>query len=185
MLGKYTVTKIKKNLPSTLYPLLSVIALVIMTSCGYKPSSQLIKDTFADTVYVDVVVDKIEPENAPYLKDEINRLVYTRFNGRVASKKKAKSQIRVAYGGSTFIPVAYKDGYITRYRANVKVDFDMLTKKGRFQKTISTIIESDIQSSSLASSSLRTEAIRKGLGKALDEFLAYVSAKSAKNRSED
>jgi hypothetical protein len=44
-------------------------------------------------------------------------------------------------------------------------------------KTISSIVESDIQESSLDSSVLRTEAIRIGLGKALDEFLAYVSAK--------
>ena len=38
-------------------------------------------------------------------------------------------------------------------------------------------MESDIQASSLTSSALRTEAIREGLEKALDEFLAYVSAK--------
>ncbi len=148
----------------------------IITACGYKPSSHMIKNIFEDTIYVEVVVDRVEPENAPYVKDEMNRLVYTRFKGRVVSKEQAKSQIRIAYSGSTFTPLAYEDGYVIRYRANIRVRFDMITRKGKMKKNISTVFESDIQASSLASSTLRTEAIRKGLEKALNEFLAYVSA---------
>ena len=75
------------------------------------------------------------------------------------------------------MPLAYKDGYVTRYRVNVRVKFDMITKEGKIEKNISSIVETDIQASALTSSALRTEAIRKGLEKALDEFLAYVSAK--------
>jgi hypothetical protein len=154
------------------------IALTFMfTACGYKPSSHMIKNVFADTVFVEVMVDRVEPENAPFVKDEMNRLVYTRFKGRVTSKEKAESKIRITYSGSTFTPLSYEDGYVTRYRANIRVKFDMLTKEGRMKKNISAIHEADIQASSLTSSTLRTEAIRKGLEKALDEFLAYVSAK--------
>lgn len=159
----------------------AITTMVMITACGYKPSSQIIKNTFSDTVYVEVIVDRAEPENAPYIKDEVNRLIYTRFKGRVVPKDQAQSQIRLSYGGSTFTPLAYEEGYVTRYRANIKVHFDMLTKKGKMQKDISAIVESDIQESSLASSTLRTEAIRKGLEKALDEFLAYVSARSVSN----
>jgi len=155
-----------------------LIALIMLSACGYKPSSHVIKNIFANSVYVEVIVDRAEPENAPFVKDEMNRLVYTRFKGRVVPKNQAESQIRIAYSGSTFTPLAYEEGYVTRYRANIRVHFDMITKKGRMKKNISTVFESDIQASSLASSTLRTEAIRKGLEKALDEFLAYVSAKS-------
>lgn len=150
---------------------------LLVTACGYKPSSHMIQHVFSDTVYVEVIVDRAEPENAPFIKDEMNRLVYTRFKGRVVSKEDAESQIRLSYAGSTFLPLSYKDGYVTRYRANIRVKFDMVTKEGKASKTISSIVDSDIQESSLTSSALRTEAIRIGLGKALDEFLAYVSAK--------
>ena len=149
----------------------------VITACGYKPSSHLIKNVFTDTVYVEIVVDRVEPENAPFIKDEINRLVYTRFKGRVTSKAEAKSQIRIAYAGSTYAPLAYEDGYVIRYRANIRVRFDMVNKEGKTSKTITAIVESDIEASSLTSSTLRIEAIRLGLAKALDEFLAYVSAK--------
>jgi hypothetical protein len=112
----------------------------------------------------------------------MNRLIYTRFKGRVTSKEQAGSQIRISYAGSSFTPLAYEDGYVTRYRANVRVRFDMITKKGRVTKNIRAIHEADIHASSLTSSTLRTEAIRKGLEKALDEFLAYISAKSVSSQ---
>jgi Lipopolysaccharide-assembly len=156
---------------------MTVSMVLLVSACGYKPSSHMTKHIFADTVYVEVLVDRAEPENAPFLKDEMNRLVYTRFKGRVVAKEQAQSQIRISYAGSTFTPLAYKEGYVTRYRANIRVKFDMVNKEGKVSKTISSIVESDIEESSLASSALRTEAIRIGLGKALDEFLAYVSAK--------
>ena len=166
----------KKKLFTIHYSLFTLIALLLV-SCGYKPSSHMVKHVFEDSVYVEVVVDRAEPENAAYVKDEMNRLVYTRFKGKVTSKEESKSQIRIIYAGSTFVPLAYEDGYVTRYRANIRVRFDMQTKEGKLTKTISSIVESDIQESSLTSSALRTDAIRRGLGKALDEFLAYVSAK--------
>ncbi len=160
------------------YALFTLIALLLV-SCGYKPSSQLIKKTFDDNIYVEVVVDRAEPENAPFIKDELNRLVYTRFKGRVTSKEQAGSTIRISYSGTTFTPLAYENGYISRYRSNVHVNFDMNTKKGRIKKNIVAIVESDIQAGSVDSSAVKIEAIRVGMGKALDEFMAYVSAKSA------
>jgi hypothetical protein len=173
-MGQLNKSFLKKNI---LKFLMFNVSLLIFTACGYKPSSHMIQNVFADTVFVEVMVDRVEPENAPFVKDEMNRLVYTRFKGRVTSKAKAKSKIRITYAGSTFTPLSYEEGYVTRYRANIRVRFDMVTKEGKIQKNINAVHEADIQASSLTSSTLRTEAIRRGLEKALDEFLSYVSAK--------
>lgn len=154
-----------------------VLIALLLVSCGYKPSSHIIQHIFADSVYVEVIVDRAEPENAPVVKDEMNRMVYTRFKGRVTTKKEAENQIIISYAGSTFLPLSYKDGYVTRYLATVRVRFDMVTKEGKLTKTISNVVESDIEAGAFNLSALRTEAIRKGLAKSLDEFLAYVSAK--------
>jgi len=156
---------------------LMTLGVLLFTACGYKPSSHYIKQIFTDTVYVEVKVDTIEPENAPFIKDEMNRLVYTRFKGRVASKEEAQSKIYVNYRGTSYTPLAYEDGYVTRYRADIRVNFKMDTKEGRISKNIHSRVESDIQASSLTSSTLRTEAIKVGLAKALDEFIGYVSAR--------
>lgn len=156
---------------------LMTLGVLLFTACGYKPSSHYIKQIFTDTVYVEVKVDAIEPENAPFIKDEMNRLVYTRFKGRVASKEEAQSKIYVNYRGTSYTPLAYENGYVTRYRADIRVNFKMDTKEGRISKNIHSRVESDIQASSLTSSTLRTDAIKVGLAKALDEFIGYVSAR--------
>ena len=174
----------KKKLFTIHYSLFILIALLLV-SCGYKPSSHVIKNVFSDNIYVEVVVDRVEPENAAFVKDEMNRLIYTRFKGRVTSKEQADSQIRISYAGSSFLPLAYENGYVTRYRARIRARFDMQTKEGKFSKKIVSIVESDIQASSLTSSTLRIEAIRAGLAKALDEFLAYVSAKGMLKSEQD
>ena len=163
----------------TKHYLLFTLAALFLVSCGYKPSAHYIQNIFTDSVYVEIEVDRAEPENAPFVKDEMNRLVYTRFKGSVVPEAQAESKIYISYRGTTFQGLAYEDGYVTRYRARIRVNFTMKTKQGKLSKRISAIHEADIHASSLASSSLRTEAIRKGLEKALDEFLAYVSAKGA------
>jgi len=157
--------------------LLFLVVALFLTSCGYKPSSHYIKNMFEDAIYVEVEVDAAEPENAPFVKDEMNRLIYTRFKGHVAKKEDAKNCIKVNYRGTQFRGVSFEDGYVTRYRADIRVKFTMLTKKGKVTKSISARHEDDIVASSLESSVLRTEAIRKGLEKALDQFLAYASVK--------
>ena len=166
----------KKKLFAINYSLLALIALLLV-SCGYKPSSHVIRNVFSDKVYVKVIVDRVEPENAPFVRDEMNRMVYTRFKGRVVSKEEAQSEIRISYAGSTFMPLSYANGYVTRYMVNVRLHFDMLTKDARVTKDITSMVESDIEASSLASTSIKIEALRRGLEKAMDEFLAYASAK--------
>ncbi|MGC9350798.1 MAG: LPS assembly lipoprotein LptE, partial [Sulfurovum sp.] len=156
--------------------LILIIAL-LLSGCGYKPSSHMIKNSFSENVSVEVIVDRAEPENAPYLKDEMNRMVYTRFKGRVVPKSMAQNHLRITYEGSTLTPLSYEEGYVTRYQVNLTVKFDMVTKQGKESKTIQTIDEADFHESSLDASTLRIEAIRRGLAKAMDEFLAYVSAK--------
>jgi len=157
--------------------ILFILMALLLISCGYKPSSLYIGKIFTKTVYVEVKVDAIEPENAPFIKDEMNRLIYNRFKGQITSKDLANSRIYVNYTGTSYTPLAYEDGYVTRYRADINVNFKMETKEGVVNKSIQSRVESDIQASSLTSSTLRTEAIRVGLEKALDEFIGYVSAR--------
>jgi len=171
---------------SSINKVLLISLTLFLVSCGYKPSVQYIQNIFDEKVYVKVEVDMVEPENAPFVKDEMNRLIYTRFKGKVVPKKEAQSSIYVSYRGTTFHPLSYENGYVTRYRVITRVNFIMYTKQGTLKKNISSTFEADIHASSLASSTLRTRAIRKGLEKALDEFLAYVSVKGAlppKNKS--
>ena len=177
----------KKKLLGRNIPLLAIIAFFMMAGCGYKPSSHYIKNVFDDTVYVDVIVSRAEPENAAYVKDALHRMIITRFGGKVVPKAQAESVITASYDRTTFTPIAYdSNGYITRYRANVRVKFDIKTTKSKrnLRRSITGIVEENISASSALSSSLRIEAIRTGMARALDQFLAYVASQGALKEKE-
>jgi outer membrane lipopolysaccharide assembly protein LptE/RlpB len=160
------------------------IALLIvlgLAGCGYQPSSHMVKKVFDDSVYIEVQIDPAEPENAPYLTDELRRLIITRFNGKIAPKEQANNVIKVSYKGTQFVPLSYdKYGYTTRYQTIVKVEFTMITKTGKtITKSIKTTTEEGISESALQTSAMRIASIRAGLEKAVDAFMAYVSVLGA------
>jgi len=166
--------------------ILLAISLLILVGCGYKPSAHYIKKVFDDTIFVDVRVSRAEPENAVYVKDALHRMVITRFKGKIVPKKEADDILIASYEGTEFSPVSYdSNGYITRYKVTVRMKFEMKTKKSTIKRSISAYVEEDIHASSTLSSSLRILAIRKGMEKALDQFLAFAASKGALAESED
>ncbi|SFV64555.1 Probable lipoprotein Cj1090c [hydrothermal vent metagenome] len=168
------------------------LSLLILIGCGYKPSAHYIKNVFEDSVFVDVKVSTEEPENAVYVKDALHRMIITRFKGKVVPRDQADSILEASYDGTYFVPISYdSNGYITRYRANVRMVFKFKTKakssaKAKsFKRSISAYVEEDIHASSSLSSALRILAIRRGMEKALDQFLAYVATQGVIEESKD
>ncbi len=176
----------KKSFLRNSVPLWAIIAFFVLAGCGYKPSSHYISKAFDDTVYVDVLVSPSEPENAVYVNDALRNMVISRFGGKVVPKAEAKTIIVASYDGTSFNPVSYDgNGYITRYRANVRMKFQIQTSKKSYQRSITSTIEENINASSTLSSALRIEAIRVGMARALDQFLAYVAAQGALKEKDD
>jgi len=99
----------------------------------------------------------------------------SRFRGSLAPKESAENVIVASYEGTRFTPISYKNGYITRYRAEIKMEFELRGTKMHFKRKIETQVEENISGSSRLSASLRIEAIKRGMAKALDQFLAYAS----------
>lgn len=162
----------------SLYLFISTSLIMIIAGCGYQPSSKYVRNVFDESVYIEVKVDPAEPENAPYLTDELRKIIIQRFNGKVASKETAKNSIIATYKGTQFIPIAYDQaGYITRYATIVKVEFDLIDKNGKnFHKTITATTQEGISESALQTSTSRVSSIKLGLQKASDEFISFVSS---------
>jgi len=165
------------TLHSSLFiPLLTA---VVISGCGYKPAARYGRGLLPDPVYVDVRLSGVEPQTGVYLKDEILRLLRTRFHERVAlHKEEAVSRIVVPSYSIDYSPLTYDaDGYVTRYRVSSKITFELTTPKEKLTKKISTTEDVSIQPGSLTSSLAREAAIRSTVRKAMDQFLAYVAQK--------
>lgn len=155
--------------------IVTVFAVLLLVGCGYKPSAHYIQHIMQGSVYVEIQVDPQEPENAAYVKDALHQMILTRFKGSLAPKNQATNFIVASYEGTSFNPVSYSNGYITRYRADIQMEFELRTPNRVFKRSIKSEVEENINASSRLSSALRIEAIRQGMAKALDQFLAYAS----------
>ena len=157
---------------------LLLVALVVFTACGYKPSAQYAKKLIGEKVYTEVDVSLSDPENAVLTKDALNVALQTRLKRRVSKEKNADSSIYVFYKDIRFIPLQYdRNGYVVFYQAHIILDFTFKKDKIVENRKIVGRFEFPISPSAIISNDLRLKAIEKGSLKALDEFITYLSAK--------
>jgi len=152
--------------------------LFFFSACGYKPSAHNTPKTIGEKVYTEVDVSLSDPENSVLTRDILNKTLYTRLRSIVTTKAKADSTIKVAYNGIRFIPLQYnKNGYVVQYQANVSLHFTFIKAGHREEKNMIGRYEFPILPSAIISNDVRFQGIDKGSLKALDQFIAYISAK--------
>lgn len=159
------------------------VGLFLLTGCGYKPSAKMVQNQLSQTLSIEVIVDRHDPENTAFLRDELYTLIQRRWHKRVVPFHQTQSHLRVGYAESTFSPLSYTDGYVTRYRIHLKLHFYFSSKEGKWDKLIESSVEADIPSNSQLFATLKKEAMAEGISKALERFMAYVSAKSIQKES--
>jgi outer membrane lipopolysaccharide assembly protein LptE/RlpB len=174
---------LEKNQPKFFTSHLSLFTLImsalVISGCGYKPAARYGRDLLPDPVYVDVRLSGVEPQNGVYLKDEILRLLMSRFHERIApDETTAVSRIIVPSYTISYSPLTYDtNGYVTRYRVTTEITFRLITPKETLNKKITSTEDVSIQPGSLTSSAAREYAIRVAIRKAMDQFLAYIARK--------
>lgn len=160
-----------------------IFAMFFLTSCGYVPSARYAKTVLSDKIYIDVIMDRKDPQNIVLIKDALIAAMVDRFGSNVVSKSEADSTIIASLNSVVFLPVAYdKNGYVVSYRAVVtlKIDFEL---KNRQKDSLTTKGDYDfpIIADSVISDTKRFEAIKAASIDAIDEFIAVVSIRGLQN----
>lgn len=152
--------------------------MLLLTACGYKPSSHYSKQIIGENVYTEVEVSLSDPENAVLIKNALNKALYTRLKTKATRKRDADSSIYVAYDNIRFVPLQYnKNGYVVHYQARITLGFTFVKGEVTQKRQLIGRYEFPIRPSAIISNDLRFKAIEHGSIKALDQFIAYLSAK--------
>ena len=160
------------------YKIFTLLTLLFLTSCGYRPSSHFTPKSIGEKVYTEVEVSLSDPENAVLIKDALNRALYSRLKSLATKKEEADSIIKVAYHSIGFTPLQYdKNGYVVYYQANIVLKFEMIKGKKKEERRIVGRYEFPVRPTAIISNDLRFKAIERGSINALDQFIAYVSSK--------
>ena len=166
----------------------SLLIIVFLTACGYKPTAHYAREVLGERIHVDVTISRKDPKNSVLIKDAVNESVITRLGGKLTSKETATSELFVKIGSTSFSPILYnKSGYVTSYKAKVSLSIKYITKDGK-SESFSTSGEYDFPiaenadgtTNSVISDSKRFEAIKLASLDAVNEFVSKIAIKGMK-----
>jgi len=148
-----------------------------MTGCGYQPAAHYAKSVLGDSVSTEVHILMEDPQNTVLIKDAVDRAVITKLRTSLVPKAASESHLDVRVSGVSFTPLRYDtDGYIVTYRTTVALA--IVHQRQNQQKNYNTrgVYDFDIEPNAIISDQARFEAISQGASKALDAFIAQLSA---------
>lgn len=162
---------------------LSILLMLIISGCMYKPSSQYARGVVGETMSTQVVISMIDPENTVIIKDAVDAAVIERFKSSLTDRSKASTHLKITLQNVSFSPLQYDtNGYIISYRTTVNLSIARYSKN--FSKTYSAKGTYDfaIEPNAIISDQARFDAIKFGSQKAIDSFVAQVAAEGVRKR---
>lgn len=161
------------------YLLVSVIVF-ILSGCGYKPASWYAKEAIQGDVFVDVVINVVDPRNAVLVKDAMNEIIISKFGNKLTKERsKAQTIVTLKLGTASLTAIQYNPtGYVRLYRSRVPVEvtYNNKNKKGAF--TITGEHDFSIGDDTVISDSKRFEAIKNAASDALDEIVSRLAVEA-------
>jgi len=162
---------------------LGFLIAVVISGCGYKPSSYYAKQALGDRIYAEVTISRQDPRNSVLIKDAVNEAIVSRFGGKLVTKEQADSILRVNIQSISFSPTVYDTyGYVIAYKTTVvlAMQYENANKKIEYL-TATGEYDFSIEANSVISDTNRFEAIRYAANDALDEFVSKLAIKGLRN----
>ncbi len=151
--------------------------LVLLSACGYKPTSLYTKKVLGEAIYVKVETSLEDPENSVLIRDAINEAVIYKLNSKVVKEKQASAKLYIKLAHVDFQPIEYDtNGYVIGYKTNVTLltTYHDTREKEKSFKTYGDY-DFNIASNSVISDNKRFNAIKEASQKAIDAFISRLS----------
>ncbi len=143
----------------------SLLASFIINGCGYKPTTDFTKANIGEKIYIDVRLDKAEPENGVYVRDELIEAIYDRLGASIVpTVEQSDSSLTVWYSGTS--------------SSAVKLRFKLISPRGTYDKTLYVSTEKrDVDEYiDVGKLSHRVDTLNANLTSAIDEFVTYIAS---------
>ena len=173
----------RKNFKLFLLFIFAPLLIILFTGCGYKPSAHYTKNVVGETVSTEVVISMQDPENTVIIKDALDSAVIMRFRSSLRDRGHAKTHLRISLGTVHFVPIQYDaNGYVSTYRTTVRLNIVRKTEGVSKNYSVKGTYDFSIEPNAIISDQARFDAIRFSSAKAIDSFIAKVSAEGTRSQ---
>ncbi len=154
---------------------------LLLSSCGYRPSSTYAKSVMGERVSTHVTVDLKFPENSVIIKDAVDSAIIKRFKSSLSTRSFSTTHLDILFSSMSFVPLQYdSNGYVISYRATITLKITKTDKESSKVFTAQGTYDFAIEPNAVVSDQSRFEAINFGSQKAIDSFVAQVAASGSR-----
>ena len=164
--------------------ILLLLASLVLTSCGYRPSSKFSRDVLGEKISTSVIISQVDPENTVIIKDAVDQAVIDVFHASLVDSKDADTHLTLRISNPSYSPLQYNDnGFIISYRATITLMIRRESKNLIKNYTSIGNYDFSVVPNAVLTDQERFDAIKFSSIKAISSFVSQVSAEgSRKNR---
>jgi len=152
-----------------------------ISGCGYKPSAKFSRDVMGDKISTNVIISSQDPENTVFIKDAVDRAVIEVFQASLVDKSISDSHLIIKIVSPTYAPIVYdENGFVTGYRMSVILNIVKQTKDESKSYNTRGFYDFSVAPNAIVTDQERFEAIGFAAQKAINSFVAQVSAQGAR-----
>lgn len=153
------------------------IFVILATGCGYAPLKNFTQNAIADKIFVELIVNPAVPENNTLVKNELNKMIFTRLKKQIVAKDEAEAIIRAQISEVRESSIATDSaGLTTFYRVHVWLNLSYEAKNSLTKNfTNSAYADYAAASDVLSTSKNRIRAIETAILDCVNRFLSQIA----------
>ena len=157
-----------------------VIVVILLSGCGYRPSSKYAREVLGNSITTDIVISSQDPANTVIIKDAVDASLVEVFHARLTSSKYADTHLSIVLNSPSYSPIQYDtNGFVIAYRTVVGLSITRETKDIRKTYAVSGTYDFSVSPNSVLTDQERFDAIKFASAKAISSFIAQVSAEGS------
>lgn len=160
---------------------LVVTLALFVIGCGYKPTSKHARTVVGERISTDVIISSQDPENTVVIKDAVDAAVIEIFRSSLVERSYADSHLIISLQPPSYVPVQFDgNGFIVGYRATITLSIKRISKNREKSYSAYGTYDFSVSPNSVLTEQQRFDAIKFGAAKAINSFVAQVSAEGTR-----
>lgn len=157
------------------------VAILLFVGCGYMPSSKYSRVVMGEKISTGVTISSLDPENTVLIKDAVDAAIIQVFRASLTSREYSDSHLQLGISNPSYSAIQYnEDGYIVAYRMSLSLQIVKTTKNTTKNYATKGTYDFTVQPNAIVTDQERFDAIRNSAEKAINAFVAQVSAEGVK-----
>ena len=164
---------------------LLIVTLSALVGCGYIPSSKYARTIVGEKVSTSMIISAQDPENTVVIKDAVDSAIIEIFHASLVDKAYSDSHLEFSISPPSYGAIQFDtNGFIVGYRATIVLSVLRTTKNTQKSYTSSGTYDFSVSPNAIITDQQRFIAIKESASKAINSFVAQVSAEGSRKKKE-